>query len=67
MNNDNVPNFPKKNKKFLGVHFKCCNIYNRVYINDNKTAYEGQCPCCRKKVFIAIGKGGTASRFFEVS
>ncbi|MBN1603693.1 MAG: hypothetical protein JW915_18925 [Chitinispirillaceae bacterium] len=53
-------------KKFLGVRFRCCNLYSRIYINSSATAYEGHCPRCRRKVIIAIGKGGTSSRFFEV-
>ncbi|HEX2955777.1 MAG TPA: hypothetical protein VHO70_03030 [Chitinispirillaceae bacterium] len=54
----------KSAKKFLGIHFRCCNVYSRIYTNNSGTAYEGQCPRCRKKVSIAIGKGGTSSRFF---
>ncbi len=52
-------------KKFLGVHFKCCNVYARAYINQKKSAYEGACPRCRKRVEVKIGHGGTDSRFFS--
>jgi len=51
-------------RKFLGVHFKCCNVYARAYINQKKSAYEGFCPRCRKRVEVKIGSGGTSSRFF---
>ncbi|MBN1760827.1 MAG: hypothetical protein JW863_21035 [Chitinispirillaceae bacterium] len=52
-------------KKFLGVHFRCCNLYQRIYCNANGTAYEGRCPRCGKAVRIPIGEGGSNSRFFE--
>jgi len=52
-------------RKFLGVHFKCCNAYARVYMNREKTAYRGSCPRCGKRVDIGIGPGGTNSRFFS--
>jgi hypothetical protein len=56
---------PAEKKKFLGIHFRCCNVYSRVYVNDAGTAYEGRCPRCHKKVNVAIGQGGVSSRFFE--
>jgi hypothetical protein len=55
----------KRNKKqFLGIHFKCCNIYSRIYKNKRGTAYEGLCLGCKRVVFVPIGKEGTNSRFF---
>jgi PHP family Zn ribbon phosphoesterase len=55
----------KRSRPFLGVHFKCCNVYRRIYKNRDGTAYEGRCPRCGKKVRVLIGKGGTDARFFE--
>lgn len=52
-------------RKFLGVHFKCCNVYARVYINRQRTAYQGACPRCGKRVDVKIGHGGTDTRFFS--
>ena len=51
-------------RKFLGIHFTCCNVYLRIYKNKDRTAYEGRCPRCGKKVTVPIGKQGTSSRFF---
>ena len=51
-------------RSFVGVQFKCCDVYSRVYINREKTAYEGNCPKCAKRIRLAIGPGGTDSRFF---
>ena len=54
-------------KPFIGVTFKCCKVYSRIYINKDGTAYEGVCPrCYRKKAVVRIvEKGGTETRFFE--
>lgn len=51
-------------RKFVGVQFKCCDVYSRVYINHGRTAYEGNCPKCAKRVRLEIGPGGTDARFF---
>ncbi len=57
---------PSSGRPFVGVRFDCCEVYTRVYINDDKTAYEGRCPKCSKQVRLAIGPGGTDARFFSV-
>jgi hypothetical protein len=51
-------------RRFVGVTFACCDVYARVYVNHDGTAYEGRCPKCAKKVRLEIGPGGTDSRFF---
>ncbi len=51
-------------RRFVGVHFICCDAYTRVYVNRDETAYEGNCPRCAKKVRLEIGPGGTDARFF---
>jgi hypothetical protein len=57
---DNLP----AGRRFVGVHFTCCDVYTRVYVNSDQTAYEGRCPKCAKKVRLVIGPGGTDARFF---
>ena len=52
-------------RKFLGVHFKCCNVYARAYLNKEQNAYRGSCLRCGKRVDMRVGPGGTDSRFFS--
>jgi len=52
-------------RRFVGVHFVCCDVYTRVYINRDRSAYEGNCPRCAKRVQLRIGPGGTDARFFK--
>jgi hypothetical protein len=51
-------------RPFVGVRFACCEVYSRVYINRQATAYTGYCPRCLKKIELLIAPGGTDSRFF---
>ena len=55
---------PPSGKRFLGVHFACCGVYSRIYVNCDETAYTGYCPKCSRRVQIRIGPGGSDHRFF---
>jgi hypothetical protein len=54
----------RQSRRFVGIHFVCCDVYTRVYVNRDQTAYEGNCPKCAKRVRLRIGAGGTNARFF---
>lgn len=55
---------PSDGGRFLGIQFACCGVYARIFINRAGTAYEGHCPRCSKPIRIAIGPGGSDTRFF---
>ncbi|WP_202617416.1 hypothetical protein [Roseimaritima sediminicola] len=57
----------RASRPFLGVMFRCCNLYARLYRLDDLTAYSGRCPRCGKRLRVPIGSGGTGQRFFETN
>lgn len=54
-------------RRHLGVHFACCDVYHRVYVNHDQTAYCGHCPRCARSIRFEIGPGGTDARIFQAS
>ena len=54
----------KKPRPYIGVLFKCCNVYNRIYLNRLGTAYFGHCPRCTRPLTVKVGPGGSKSRFW---
>jgi len=59
------PSVTGANRRFVGIHFACCDVYIRIYVNQDETAYEGRCPKCSRPIKIRIGPGGTTCRFFK--
>ncbi|MGR3176372.1 MAG: hypothetical protein ACUZ8N_17540 [Candidatus Scalindua sp.] len=56
----------QKKRKYLGIHFACCNIYGRIY-NYSGKQYEGKCPRCLRSLTVRVGRGGVSNRFFTAS
>ena len=54
----------RRNRPFLGVHFTCCGIYARIYLDSKRTRYVGYCPKCCRRIEFRVGPGGTNDRFF---
>lgn len=65
MLNDKTADMQRIRKQFRGVKFDCCQVYTRIYANKEKTAYEGRCPKCLRKICIKIRKDGVNCRFFS--
>jgi hypothetical protein len=53
-------------RPFIGVHFKCCGVYQRIYRSNDGKRYEGRCPRCAQQVRFLVGQGGTDDRYFVV-
>ena len=53
-----------KSRLFLGIVFKCCNIYSRIHLNKKRTAFVGWCPKCAKPARVRVSPTGSKSRFF---
>ena len=60
-----APRDARAGRPFVGMHFKCCNVYSRIYINAEGSAYAGGCPRCGGWIRVRIGPEGTEARFFE--
>lgn len=54
-----------RGRPWLAIQWRCCSVYSRIYRNAAGTAYDGRCPRCAKSLHVAVGHGGTSSRFFE--
>jgi hypothetical protein len=55
----------KKSRKYLGVLFEECNVYSRIYLNKDGSAYVGFCPKCARKIVLKVGEDGTDCRLFR--
>ena len=57
----------RKKRKFVGVTFKCCKVYSRIYIDGTKPKYMGWCPKCGAKMEFIVSPTGSKSKFFTVN
>jgi len=49
----------------LNVHFTCCNVYGRIFLNARGDAYAGHCPRCAKPVEIKARPGGASAKIWR--
>jgi len=60
-----MPEKPQETSRpYIGMYFKCCNSYARLYLNRQGSAYFGACPKCARTVRIKASPGGSRSRFW---
>lgn len=52
-------------RRYVGVRFDCCGVYQRIYLNQAGTAYVGWCPKCAARIEVRIDPAGTDGRFFR--
>jgi hypothetical protein len=52
-------------RPFIGMHFKCCNVYSRIYLNTAGTAFVGWCPHCAAKTEVRVSPAGSKTKFFS--
>lgn len=54
-------------RPFLGILFRCCAVYGRIYRTQAGDAYHGRCPRCLRPIRVKVDPdGGIDARFFEV-
>jgi hypothetical protein len=51
-------------RPFIGMHFKCCHVYSRIYLNKTGTAFVGWCPKCAVKAEVRVSPTGSKDPFF---
>lgn len=54
-----------KARPHIGVVFKCCKVYSRIYLNKKGDAFVGWCPKCSAKMEVIVSPFGSKSRFFS--
>lgn len=61
-----TPESEKRSRRrpFVSVLFQCCQIYQRIYLNQEGTAFVGWCPKCCAKVEVRVDPSGSDERFF---
>lgn len=52
-------------RPFLGIHFACCGVYSRIYVNASGSAFAGNCPRCGKRIEVGISPEGETGQFFS--
>ncbi|HOJ32122.1 MAG TPA: hypothetical protein PKY35_14140 [Candidatus Hydrogenedentes bacterium] len=55
----------KAPRPYIGMWFKCCHVYTRIYLNRDGTAFVGFCPKCGARATVKVAPGGSRSRFWK--
>lgn len=49
---------------WVSVHYRCCNVYQRVYFAQGAAEAVGHCPKCLREVRFRLTQSGDRTRFF---
>ena len=52
-------------RPYLGVHYRCCNLYARAYLDATREAFVGTCPKCGRSIRMRVSPGGSSERFWS--
>ncbi|MFQ5412154.1 MAG: hypothetical protein ACE5EC_07640 [Phycisphaerae bacterium] len=62
---DNRQVGPPTNRPWVGIHFECCDVYDRIYRDADSPAYVGRCPRCGRPITIRVDPEGVDSRILR--
>ncbi len=54
-----------RDRFWVSVHFRCCNVYQRVYFRKGAGETTGRCPRCLREVHFELSEDGDPDRFFS--
>ncbi len=55
---------PGQNRYWVSVHYRCCNVYQRVYFAKGCCTAHGHCPRCLREVRFRLTEDGDDARFY---
>ncbi|HSG99881.1 MAG TPA: hypothetical protein VLB27_07525 [candidate division Zixibacteria bacterium] len=67
MSDADNPQTGRPKREFVGVHFNCCNVYSRIYLNPQRPRQYGWCPRCGARVEIVLSPTGSDKKFFSTN
>ncbi len=53
-----------RDRYWVSVHYRCCNVYQRVYFPRGSHFATGRCPRCLREVSFQLTEEGEHGRFF---
>ncbi len=55
----------RESRPYIGVYFRCCGVYQRIYRRPDQDRYFGYCPRCMRPLTVRVSPDGTEERIFE--